>query len=64
MAGPKRQLTGWSLADASKLLGVGVGTMVAVSIASSVSMETGVGVDPLVIGISSVGAGDVGVAVA
>src|SRR5688500_1116877 len=58
--GPKRQLTGWSLADASRLLGVGVGPMVAVSPARRVSWAAGVGVGPAVIVMSSV-SGPVGV---
>jgi hypothetical protein len=59
--GPKRQLTGWSFAEARKTLGVEVGVLIRSSTLSSVSVMTGVEIELLDVGVSSTGVGvDVG----
>jgi len=55
--GPKRQLTGWSFAEARKTLGVEVGMRVGSSTLSRVSVMTGVGTEMLDVGVSSTGEG-------
>jgi hypothetical protein len=57
VAGPNRQLTGWSLGEARKTRGVEVGVMVGKSKLTNVSKGTGVGAGLLDVGVSSIGVG-------